>query len=496
MVFFVGDFTFFNVTLQTLNHHYHYIHGDTTNERCLQQWWKFAWNRRCHIRLLTLDLFSSSLKNMYPPHPDEYTDDMINFLYNNDEIRARMEQYAVTQLLFREKSIYDHDFSDLDLTGSFIQVPSPLSYRSVLPSECILKLQFWVLTEHGFESFDTLMVACWRYDLGQWMSDVRKTPYEKFIPWSNNEPRNFPFGLDPVLHDRVIFRMRKINFGTLGFKMSISENFTNYNENYRFDQGSLGRYLCPKLAKRQPKPCCSIDQAFRPKDPWFWCCIHWFKPMWKIRTRGRCNGFILAALFSYPQHEIAQHYLRKWHDEWRGILFLRIIQRNNFHTWVKGYRISLYRMELFMVSLMTRNGLTVTLTSTIDTSDSDFYWFYIHGSPSLLAHASKGCKEHSGLFITPPTKAAMAKLMEDNNLYSADFWTPVKRYNATHYLESDRFRKISDIEPPNLLAQKHTCQRGTSSMLKWDKDFVVTSRGNGLWDQTLWLMIKIITSRL
>ena len=79
---------------------------------------------------------------MYPPHPDEYTDDMINFLYNNDEIRAWMEKYAVSQLLFREKSIYDQDFSDLDLTGSFIQVPSPLSYRSVSPSECTLKLEF------------------------------------------------------------------------------------------------------------------------------------------------------------------------------------------------------------------------------------------------------------------------------------------------------------------------------------------------------------------
>ena len=137
-------------------------------------------------------------------------------------------------------------------------------------------------------------------------------------------------------------------------------------------------------------------------------------------------------------------------------------------------------MELSTVSPMTRNGLTVTLTSTIYTSDSDFYLFYIHGSPSLLAHASKGCKEHNGLFITPPTKAAMAKLMEDNNLYSADFWTPVKRFNATHYLESDRFRKISDIEPSNLLAHKQSCQRGTSSMLKWDEDFIVTSKGNWL----------------
>ena len=98
------------------------------------------------------------------------------------------------------------------------------------------------------------------------MSDVRKTPYEKFIPWSNNEPRNFPFGLDPVLHDLVLFRMRKINFKTLGYHMSISENFTNYKENYRFDQGSLERVHSPD---RQRQLGGSMDQAFRPKDPWF-----------------------------------------------------------------------------------------------------------------------------------------------------------------------------------------------------------------------------------
>ena len=70
--------------------------------------------------------------------------------------------------------------------------------------------------------------------------------------------------------------------------------------------------------------------------------------------------------------------------------------------------------------------------------------------------------------------------MEDKNLYSADFWTPVKRFNATHYLENDRLRKISDIEPSNLLAHKQSCQRETRPMLKWGTDFVVTSKGNGL----------------
>ena len=66
---------------------------------------------------------------MYPPHPDEYNVDMLNFIYNDDDIRADLVQQKYHLDMLRTNESSKEIFSDYDLTGTFINIPSPLSYR-------------------------------------------------------------------------------------------------------------------------------------------------------------------------------------------------------------------------------------------------------------------------------------------------------------------------------------------------------------------------------
>ena len=46
-----------------------------------------------------------------------------------------------------------------------------------------------------------------RYDINKWWSDVYDRPYEKLIPWTGIFSREFPYGLDPPLHDQLVFEL-------------------------------------------------------------------------------------------------------------------------------------------------------------------------------------------------------------------------------------------------------------------------------------------------
>ena len=48
-----------------------------------------------------------------------------------------------------------------------------------------------------------------RYDTNEWWSDVYDRPYEKLIPWTGIDSTMFPYGLDPPLHDQVVFELYK-----------------------------------------------------------------------------------------------------------------------------------------------------------------------------------------------------------------------------------------------------------------------------------------------
>ena len=108
--------------------------------------------------------------------------------------------------------------------------------------------------------------------------------------------------------------------------------------------------------------------------------------------------------------------------------------------------------------------------------------------PSLLDQASEHCREHNSSFITPPSIDLIYEFMENNSNY-AEFWTPVKRFNSTHYSDSGEIRKISDFNSSSPLAQNQTCLdwdnlkhiHTNRPMLNWTSDFIVTSKGQFLY---------------
>jgi len=84
----------------------------------------------------------------------------------------------------------------------------------------------------------------------------------------------------------------------------------------------------------------------------------------------------------------------------------------------------------------------------------------------------------------------MYEFMQKKNITHANFLTPVKRYNTTHYSEGGILRKILDLNQTSLLAANNTCSeyvRGvgksripisyTKPMLNWEEDFEVISQG-------------------
>ena len=48
-----------------------------------------------------------------------------------------------------------------------------------------------------------------RYDSEKWWSNGYDRSYEKSIPWNGICSTCFPYGLDPPLHDQVVFQIQK-----------------------------------------------------------------------------------------------------------------------------------------------------------------------------------------------------------------------------------------------------------------------------------------------
>ena len=71
------------------------------------------------------------------------------------------------------------------------------------------------------------------------------------------------------------------------------------------------------------------------------------------------------------------------------------------------------------------------------------------------------CAEQNASFVTPPSNQVMADFMRENRKAHANFLTPIRRYNLTHYSDGGIVRKLSDLESTNLLTMENTCKYDT-----------------------------------
>ena len=78
------------------------------------------------------------------------------------------------------------------------------------------------------------------------------------------------------------------------------------------------------------------------------------------------------------------------------------------------------------------------------------------------------CAEQNASFVTPPSTQVMVDFMRETQKLHVNFFTPLGRYNSTHYSDGGILRKLSDLESTNLLSMENTCKYNAFNIIDYD----------------------------